>query len=470
MKSSTIPNKIGIFIILLVTFSSSSTSFADACTGQSNSANMQQGYCAASTAAKKAADANRVSAALYAAAGAVCGVACFTTWAADSMDIACNAGSMAAGAADMIETQSFSGAMGMLYPGYNLAKQTGIIGGGASAADKTGPFGLGAKNATDLKIEKAGQDAVDQAKNIGPQTPEQLNQVRQEAEAGAEKAAAAAGEEAPSTVKNGQACMSAAIDVGTAGMNMYSASQSDKTAQQNAASAAQVATSSTTPTFNVNGPSSTSNGGSAANGANRANAQTGSISGSSGGSSDNCSSALSTGSVSAAVGCAAASAASVPPIANNPNFANMLQKATGMDPSQFMKQAMNNPAGAAAAGVINGAGLTGTSAAKVAEAFATLEKLGENSPGYSGGGGGRRPSGGGDDGMATMMAGLMGALGPKKEGEEAKKTGNTLNFAKKAVGDRYPAGVEENRKVSLFARITNRYQMVSMRVLPGTLK
>jgi hypothetical protein len=138
-----------------------------------------------------------------------------------------------------------------------------------------------------------------------------------------------------------------------------------------------------------------------------------------------------------------------------------------MDPSEFLRNAMNNgPGKAVGDAVTQSSGLSENSAVQTQAAFSLAEKAGYDGAygAYAGGGSGRR-RGDGNSGpdMNQMMQGLLAQFGPKDSAKEAKTQAQQLKFGKN--GERYPANVAEDRRISLFDRITHRYHLVKDRVI-----
>jgi hypothetical protein len=168
--------------------------------------------------------------------------------------------------------------------------------------------------------------------------------------------------------------------------------------------------------------------------------------------------------------CASASDATLPGFVKDPGFSSALQKATGMSPDDFASRAGSDGLGGTLGSTLAGLGGGTTAAAEKAAALvAALEARAHDDIGgaYAGGGhggGGAGGGGGGEDGgLDKMMAGIMAQFGGKKD-DESKKGVGMLAFGDKAK--RYPANVADDRRVSIFERVSNRYLFVTQRVAP----
>ncbi len=114
-------------------------------------------------------------------------------------------------------------------------------------------------------------------------------------------------------------------------------------------------------------------------------------------------------------------------------------------------------------------GMTGSQAATIASAIDGVAQYVGNSEsaamyaGGGGGGGGSAEEAGPD--MAAMMQGMMDQLNPNAKKKDAPTTGvNAVIFANQ---NRTPAAVAEDRKLSIFDRVTYRYYYVGRRIVLG---
>lgn len=460
-------------VSILISLENLAMAAPNPCSGKAGALGLKQQYCDAATAQKKTSAANQVTAGIYGAAAAVCGVACFAdkTPFGVHMQAACSVSSVAAGVGDIIQTQNFMGAMGSLYSAYravgdvkaSLALLNAPGSAPAAAAGVPGVTGPGTDAVTGVTIEavpEAGAAPLEgtvttSAENAGTSTSTSGTQATQ-----------AKGIKA--------SCISAAIDVATAGMKLFSAKNASDAAEKNIENAQAVETSLASQPFSFSGPNgmgATAGGtpGNQAGGTGVSNTHLSSSDSSILGG-DLCSAAKSTGNLSTALSCAAATGSSLPPITQDPRFGEMIKTATGMDPSEFLKKAMNEgPGKAASDGIVQGTGIEGNAAIQTRAALNALEEAGynamNNSHGAYAGGGGRRGGGSNPDpDLGQLMQGLMAQLNPKKPGETENSAHSLLKNWK--AGERYPANVAENPRVSLFDRVTSRYRAVLDRVIP----
>lgn len=167
--------------------------------------------------------------------------------------------------------------------------------------------------------------------------------------------------------------------------------------------------------------------------------------------------------------CALASDSNIPGFVQDPKFMAALQKATGMNLDDFANK-VGSEGPAKTLGDVMGAAAGGGNAVETANALtaATQRRLsgGVEGTAYAGGGAPRGSGGDGEDPMAKAMQDMLAQFGPKKPGDGTQPGVNELAFGSNAR--RYPASVAEDRKVSLFDRVTSRYQFVAQRVLANS--
>jgi|GEM_PF-4799938 len=448
------------------------------CSQNSATAGMKQQYCDSANAQKKASISNLVISGIFGAAGAVCGVACVTKDPISSVNLesVCTVTSQGAGASDFAASQSFEGAVGSLVSVSESNKNPSI----PAAQGATNAAANGTTNVSTAAGNAAAPPGVeinaipDQAPlnvNITSNTnPGAANTASNGATNGADKAGAKPQDKKDSN----SSCKSAAMNMGLAGMQMFSANEADNAAQKNIENATEVNTTPADTSFSFSAPqnsaqlaSATVTGGASASNraASTAPAGSSSISGQGGG--DSCASAKATGNLQSALACAAATGTSLPPIVQHPNFGEMIKKATGMDAADFLKKAMNEgPGKAVGEAVVQGAGLNGNAAIQTAATFSALERAGyESSAGMYVGSGGRKGNSDSGADLGQMVQGLMAQFNPKT-GSEGKPS-SPLQLKLQKSPERFPANVAEDRRVSLFERVTHRYHAVADRVMPG---
>ena len=166
--------------------------------------------------------------------------------------------------------------------------------------------------------------------------------------------------------------------------------------------------------------------------------------------------------------CAVASDPSLPGFVKDPKFPKEFKKDTGQDLANFLTK---NDSPTALMGSAMSNGFNPTQAGKLANALSEMERnvgaSGTEVPSaiYASGGGGAGNGGGGEDpmaGMQDMMAGLMDQLNPNKKKEEQKSGVSAVIFANQT---RSPASVAEDKKLSIFDRVTYRYYFVGKRIV-----
>lgn len=471
----------GIIIFDLILFSSISFAGPNPCKGKAGADGLQQEYCDAATAQKKVSNSNTVTAGLYGAAGAVCGAACFIK-VAPYLEAACAVGSVGAGVADIIQTQNFMGAMGSLYSAVNAVEPIKAAWNQFTSAGAAAPppgvtiEALPEAAPLDVVINPGNGGAAGGGGGAGGAASGSGGgggAAGGGGSAGGSGGAAGgdqAGSQTASKGKTKTACFSAMINVATAGMKLFSAKQADEAAEKNIENASQLDHS--TEPFAFSGSTSTS--GARASGSLTSSGGTSgqsrnsnSSDDSKGTGNDSCDSASKTGDLPSAVACAAANGDPLPPIVKDPRFGEFLKQTTGMDPSDFLKNAMNRgPGNTVGDAVTQGSGLSGNPAIQTRAAFSLAEKAGYDGAygAYAGGGSGRRRGDGNSEpDIGQLMQRMLAQFGPKGSAENAKTQANPLKFGKN--GERYPANAAEDRRISLFDRITHRYRLVEDRVI-----
>lgn len=171
-----------------------------------------------------------------------------------------------------------------------------------------------------------------------------------------------------------------------------------------------------------------------------------------------CGSGAANGNSKAQVACALAMDGGLPSFVSSPKFASDFQKASGQSLSDFLNSPNDN-AKAALAGAMGGS-LSNSQNVQLASALNKAEKeiaLAHPVAGttYAGGGGGGYGGGKHSDptaGFGNLMQGLMGKMNGT---EEARHGTNQQNF--RQVASLSPDAIVEDRRISLFQRITQRY-------------
>ncbi|MCM2279574.1 MAG: hypothetical protein NDJ89_15975 [Oligoflexia bacterium] len=383
------------------------TAVAQAADCSQQGASQTQSYCDAAKASKETADAQKSVAYAYTAAAAVCTYACAAAsydWAtAGSAQQYCNYTSWGAAGFEAIKTQEFAGAM-MSLGSYMLTKDSPVAANGAKMV----------------------------------QIPVVEKQVA-------------------------MSCITAGTSALSATMKYSAASDANKAANANLKLAER--TSETRTGVALSGASA----GSLSSGAGSGSLGTiGSQSASSAGKTAEtsatqqaCAQGASTGELKATVMCALASDSRLPSSLLDPGFEDALKKATGMSASDFFKSVdQNGPTGALSGAL--GAGMNAEGKAKLSSLMAGLERRAHAdlaNSGYTGGGGGGSAAGSGGNDMDKLMANLMGSLLPQEKAED-KGPARSLAFNAK----NFPPNVTEDRRVSIFERVTARYYHVSPRL------
>lgn len=373
----------------------------------SDTASSQKGqYCSAAKTASKASKNDGTLAKIYAGVTAVCTVACaldYTPEPSRTMDIACGAGGLAAGATDLIMTKNFMSAIGLAGSGYSLYSTLKAPAGTATTA------------------------------YVSPET------------------------DIPLAGKVKTSCITAGMSAMSTFTHYQSSKNENQTAKNNLASAKAV--TDTTQSYTINGSSQPSNASSASSGSstpqNIAN-----TSHPAAGSGDSCSGVSS---LSGAVQCLANSDAATAKRLADPHFAEAFQQASGTSFDEFLKAADGASPSQAISAAMGGA-LTPSGIEQTQAALAKLEgeKFDFDTPGssYAGGIGGNRGSAGNE--FASAMKGLMEQFAPKSDAKVPSGVTQTqFNTAKRSLASVSP----EDRSVSLFDRVTYRYSSVSPKLL-----
>ena len=174
-------------------------------------------------------------------------------------------------------------------------------------------------------------------------------------------------------------------------------------------------------------------------------------------------------SANAVMQCAIASSRNLPGFVGNANFPSEFQKDAGIPLSDFLS---HNAAAAPMMAAGMSRGLPPDQGAKVDAALNDLAQNTEAAPSdyvastYVGGGGGGGSDTGDDSAaqMGAMMQGLMDKLNP---GNKKDDTGTGVSAVIFANQNRSPAAVAEDRKLSIFDRVTYRYYFVGRRIVLG---
>jgi hypothetical protein len=177
--------------------------------------------------------------------------------------------------------------------------------------------------------------------------------------------------------------------------------------------------------------------------------------------SGDCRTQYSVGGTQAVVNCAKSADPSLKHFAD-PRFADSYKKATGQDLGSYLAKLSDSmsPSGVMQA-ALGPAGQNAGVAAKLKETEgainAALAKLPSSAGSYaSGGGSGGKAKPKADDDMSKMMADMMAAMtGEKKEDD---KDPNAILVFGDRVAKMNPATLEQDKSVSLFERVSYRYQ------------
>lgn len=390
-----------------------------ACNGGTGQGNVQQ-YCNAAKAADEAADSNQSAMMVHGAVAAVCGAACVgeTTGVASMW---CTGASVAGGVADAAITKQFSHAMMSLVSGAGALMGAGDM------------------------MNEMGNKVVSKLGGPGDFFKPPLEEGGAANDAGS--------------------CVTAAMEGFTMFQRGSDASEQEDIAKKNRSLAAQYATpKENSATMITPAPAVVMGAGSAGTSSTSGFQTISNVASSSGSEKGDICNKGASGDFHAAIQCAVASDKTVPGFVNDPRFARDLAKATKMNPDDFAKKLSENPSAAmgAAFGSATGNADLGR---KMGALYAGLQSQvvrADTGSAYAGAGGGRK-GGGGEPGFDKMFGDIMSQFGPKK-GEEKSPGVTELNFGGPR---RYPANVEEDRRVSIFERVAARYYHVSGRILAG---
>lgn len=411
---------------------------------------LQDNYNSAASSQKNGANAEMVTGAVYSAASAVCVANCLTEYFEGTAP--CSASTMGAGASDAAASQQLAGFISQLPGSASLAR------------DGWKEFGGSSESGSAQGTQGAGNSAAQSGGQGGGAGGSQAGNTASSGN-GANGQGGQAGKKGESSGKS-EACFMGAVDALQSMMKYAGGKKQDEAANQNLASAKSVANNDRS--YYHFQPAS-SKGGSAPGAAGMSAATSGNpITGNTPGSnsaSQNCAQARATGNFASAVACAAATDPNLPPMVMNPGFPAALQQMTGMSPSDFIKKTLDQGPGKSIGDAVGqGAGLNAEGGARARALFAALEKKYDEYGGYTGGGGGRggRGSRSAEPDFSQMLQGMMAQLNPQKEPTDTAANTQLLNNAK---GDRSPANIAEDRRISLFDRITLRYRTLSPRIL-----
>jgi hypothetical protein len=381
---------------------------------------LQQNYNDAADVQESASDSRMITGSVYSAASAVCLTACVPAFTA-AMQGACTGSSIGAAGADAVQTQQVGGIIQSL-----MVTQLG------SSSTGTGAASAGAQGANSGEQgANAGAQGGDAAKNSA-------------------------------NADNTAACVAAGANALQSFSNFATSKNQKDAAQLNRKSAEEVANND--PNSAQFRPTAYKGSSAAADNQSGNKGGLGSSSNRSGkGANSACSQARNSGDFTAAVACAVATDPSISSIVSNPNFPSALQRATGMNPSDFIRKTMNEGPAKSLGDVASSTGhLSTEGSAKAHALFAALDRQFGEYGGYTGGGsGGGGRSGGDNSQLAQSLQAMLAQFAPK-EGTEGNKQG--LLQGDSAKTGRFPANVAENRRVSLFDRVTNRYRLVSSRL------
>jgi hypothetical protein len=365
---------------------------------------------------------------VWAGVGAVCAAACGASFAGVGSQYICIGTNVAAGVTEGAVTHDFSAAM------------NGIMGAGSSFLVNTVMSG-GKKEAAEAG-EKAAEAPADDAAKKAKEGKES------EKDIGACVSALMAAGQAVSKYKSAES----AEETLNAAMDELSALTSTSTAAPLPASYS-ISTGEVTSASSVGTQTSATGSGESTS--------------ESGGSETNCASSVAT--TGEAVSCAAAIDSGLPGFVSNPKFQKEFEKAAREPFGDFLGRegsGIGEAIGGSMGGVLTDAARTKVEAA--VEALAA-ETRGRSDPNvadtiYGGGGrGSKRGGGGGGDDMMGQMAGLMSQLlpnGKKKDGKPDQAFEAAFRVQQAAKG-RSPASLAEDRSLSLFDRVTVRYQLLT---------
>lgn len=277
----------------------------------------------------------------------------------------------------------------------------------------------------------------------------------------------------PKVAKNWGACLNAAMSMVQVFMKRQAMADEKKVAKENRKRADELlnakdaAAIAAAPPVSIPQQSTATAGGSSASGLSGAGSSRGpSEKSAEGPTLANSNVCKNTENVSTAIQCAVANDSNLPEFVKNPNFNKNFKRASGIDFGKFLSQDSGSTSQA-----FQGA-LGGTfNKAKGAEFTALIDRyerkfqmMGpvEGSSYAGGGGGGTRSSDNSEEiNPQAIIEGLMGQLLPKEETTQP----NHFDAIEKANRTRSPASVTDDPKISLFERISYRYQHVVRRNL-----
>jgi hypothetical protein len=388
-------------------------------------------YCQAAKSAKEGANSDRALYKVWGAVGVVCTYACTASFVGGpTSEHACTGATMGGSVTQATVTKDFNGAL-------------------TSIASAGGGYAMNA--AANGQNAKSGGEA---------------------AEKGAEKGKDAAGKPKK---KDFAACMNAATAVGTS-ITKFKGMQSNERAAEtnlNSAMSVQAATAGEVKPFKPGADSGSSDANSGASGGGNGS-DTFAQQGANGQSSGNA--CAPGGSGASVIQCAIQSDRNVPAFVTSPRFAQDFQKKTGQSLNNFLTSPDSASPTRPLADAMSGAVPSGQ-AGKLATALETLNQ-GLDTEGmggtYVGGGGNSDSGGGGGDEMAqqmgAMMQGLMDQMNPDKAKEAQKSGVFAVDFAYRANQGRNLAAVADDKKLSIFDRVTYRYYFVGKRIVQGESK
>lgn len=380
-------------------------------------------YCQAAKSAQDGANADSATYKVWGAVAVVCTHACTATMSGlPTNEYLCTGASVSGGATDAAVSKNFSNAL------------TGL--GGASA-------GLAANQAN--RANQANQ--ADQASQPNAAATQGAEPAKKKADIGACVSAAAAAQQSVAKYKSMQ------NNNDTVNSNLASINSIQSPTQAGA-------------TADTSAPQQ----GSGAGGSSASGGDTGGGGLAAGGGASSSGPCAQPSSPGVTMQCAIASDRNLPAFVGNPNFAKEFQKDAGLPLNDFLSKD-GSPAPMMAAGMTHG--LNPAQSAKLDAALSDLAQNTDAAPSelvaqgmYSSGGGG----GGGGEGedpaaqMGAMVQDLMDKMNPNKKKEEQTTGVSAVIFANQT---RSPAAVAEDRKLSIFDRITYRYYFVGRRIVMG---
>jgi hypothetical protein len=422
----------------------------DACDDVSMSDPQKAEYCTAAEQADKAKNGSMIGMGLYGAAGAICAYACAASYQTGGVNPAwgkaCSYGSIGAAIADTVVSMTMQQDMaaatqGMM--GAGMAAMPLMMGNGKSVAE----YGaakevLAGREAGAAAHTPAGASAETQAAVAKDwQVPEAQQAV-------ADKA----------TKDDMMSCFTAAMDFLQVGLKAMTMNNAKDTKSQALASANRLSRGGVTaPSLNADAARAPTMTGVAP--ANNPTVQA--IAANRARNSGDCRTQNSVGGTQAVVNCAKGVDPSLKHFAD-PRFGDAYKKATGQDLGSYLSKLNDSmsPSGVMQA-ALGPAGQNAGVAAKLKETEgainAALAKLPSSAGSYaSGGGSGGKAKPKADDDMSKMMADMMAAMTGEKK-EEDKDPNAILIFGDR-VAKMNPATLEQDKSVSLFERVSYRYQ------------